>query len=510
MIGRLRSLGCGLLWAALIASLYLPMLWARFDFVDDGNLVYPAAPLPLAQRLHLTWEKIVANYTHLGPFRPVLWVHWDVQAEMLGADAPRWRLWRLTWTLLATATFLVLLRELHIGRVAALLTTALTMWSPAPNEIWRSLTLSEGVAMPYAIGALVCAVRGGRSRRAWPWDVAGAACVLAALGCKNTFAALVPAQLLLRVAPDGEALVPALRARGARAALLALPLLLPIAHFAVFLRGWHPGQYEPGLPSWRQLVRMIDRVQAGVSFGYMAPGLLAATALLVASGAPAATTGWNDWCRIAVAGGRDVWRRHRAAGRAGVALLLFGVGVYLPIPAAEGRYAIPAVWGAGLLIGALLSEAERLPRNPWRHAVVALLACGLVAVAVENLLRQDKTAARAAMLWDALEFVEQHAAPGAAVAWQSGADMNVGEGIHFYWHLRGRGHGDWSLEVLDADGAAQARPELPALARPPTLLLAAVGDAPRRGDWTVLQTFARSYHFGRRQHACVLWARAAP
>ena len=63
--------------AALLASLYLPTLATRFDFIDDGNLVYPSGPMPLGQRLHLVWEKIEANYRHLGPFRPVLWCHWE-------------------------------------------------------------------------------------------------------------------------------------------------------------------------------------------------------------------------------------------------------------------------------------------------------------------------------------------------------------------------------------------------------------------------------------------------
>src|SRR5262249_18018083 len=163
-------------------------------FIDDGNLVYASGPMPLGQRLEVVWRKIVANYEDLGPFRPVLWLHWETEAELFGADAFHWRLGRLAWMVLAAGVLLWLLRARGIRGGAAVFTAAVAMWNPYRNEIWTSLTLSEGVAMPYALLGLVCAVRAARSPRPWKWDIAGAICVLAALGCKNTFAALVPAQ----------------------------------------------------------------------------------------------------------------------------------------------------------------------------------------------------------------------------------------------------------------------------------------------------------------------------
>ena len=60
-----------LLGAVLLPCVYLPTLQTPFDFIDDGNLVYPAPPLPVGERLHRVWQRIVANYQHLGPFRPV-------------------------------------------------------------------------------------------------------------------------------------------------------------------------------------------------------------------------------------------------------------------------------------------------------------------------------------------------------------------------------------------------------------------------------------------------------
>ena len=134
----------------------------------------------------------------------MLWAHWELVAELCDGDVLSWRIARLVWSMLATGMLLALMRELRLGAVPSLLAAALAMWNPYRNEIWTSLTLSEGVAMPYALGGLVVC-RPGESRS----DARGrgtwrrcSAC-LAALGCKNTFAAIVPAQLYLRMYADG-------------------------------------------------------------------------------------------------------------------------------------------------------------------------------------------------------------------------------------------------------------------------------------------------------------------
>src|SRR5204862_6906889 len=122
---------------------------------------------------------------------PGLWAHWELAAELFRADRLRWRLARLAWSGLAVAVLLALLRELRLRPLPALFAAAVAFWNPYRNEVWTSLTLSEGVAMPYALAALWCAARGNRSERAWPWDLASALGVLAALGCKNVFVALI-------------------------------------------------------------------------------------------------------------------------------------------------------------------------------------------------------------------------------------------------------------------------------------------------------------------------------
>ena len=113
----------------------------------------------LRDRLDLAGRKVAANYEGLGPFRPVLWAHWELQAELFQASAWRWRLARIVWATLAAAALLRLLLTLDIVPRAALFATALAMWNPWRNEIWRSLTLSEGVAMPYALTPPWCAQR---------------------------------------------------------------------------------------------------------------------------------------------------------------------------------------------------------------------------------------------------------------------------------------------------------------------------------------------------------------
>ena len=91
----------------LLAALYLPTLATPFDFIDDGNLVYPAASgLSLNEHAELWWEKVESNYEHLGPFRPTLWVHWQLQSNLFGGDAFTWRLYRFIWCGLAATMLL--------------------------------------------------------------------------------------------------------------------------------------------------------------------------------------------------------------------------------------------------------------------------------------------------------------------------------------------------------------------------------------------------------------------
>jgi hypothetical protein len=496
-----------LIGALVIPCVYLPTLATPFDFIDDGNLVYPAPPMALGERLALVWEKVVANYEHLGPFRPVLWVHWELAAELFQADPVRWRAARLAWSALAVASLLALLRELGVRPLPALFAAALALWNPYRNEIWTSLTLSEGIAMPYALAALWCAARASRSRVAWPWEVASALGVLAAMGCKNIFAALVPVQMYLRVfagvpcprlCVGMEAQTCPRKAVGmapviARACVMALTLLLPIGHYAYYRLNWHAGQYPPGGPTMLQLSRMLRALPGAMSFDFLGVGLaLALAAVIVAK-----------WSGAVLGAGR-----YRTAWVAGGLLLLCGIAVYLPIPAMSGRYTMPAVWGLDLMLAAFLSVLAEVPAVRWRRAASVGLAVGLAVVALANVGRQEKFAARTELLWQTVHAVERTAVADTRVAWLSGPALNVEEGIHFRWHLLARGRGDVAVELFDEHGRPEERCELPAgreRERPEGWAVTGSPQPPSGGPWALRQSFRQDYWAGRRHFECHLW-----
>ena len=92
MIAHNRPFPLWLLAAGfLFAFGYWPTLAAPFDFMDDGNLVYPTPGLTARGHVELWWDKVAANVEHLGPFRPVVWAHWQLQANLFGADPLAWR-----------------------------------------------------------------------------------------------------------------------------------------------------------------------------------------------------------------------------------------------------------------------------------------------------------------------------------------------------------------------------------------------------------------------------------
>jgi hypothetical protein len=483
-----------LLGAVLLPLVYLSTLTTRFDFIDDGNLVYPTRGLPPGERMQVVWGKIVANYDHLGPFRPVLWCHWELAADLLGGSELGWRLTRLAWCGLATLMLLWLFAELRMAPWAALVAAAVAMWNPYRNEIWTSLTLSEGVAMPYALLALVCACRAPRARRPWAWDLLGAAGVLTALGCKNTFAALVPAQMFLRLAPDQGTLREGWRRHGRRALLLGLTLIAPLAHFVYFKLHWHPGQYVTDGANTAQFRRIVSNLSGAISADFVGPGLALAVVAQVVG-------------RWRVAGGPIRWfgegiARQRAALGAGLLLVLGGTVLYLPVGNISGRYSMPAVWGLDLATGALLTGLAGLRPTNWTRVAWGALALGLAGVMVASVGKQQKFAARARLLWEALEYVEREAPRDARVAWMCGDSLNVEEGIHFQWHLNARGRRDVHVGLYDENGQPLRRTELPAPDGEPVLAIAA---APAdRGGWQVRQRFVDLYWGGMRRCECYL------
>lgn len=481
----------------VLALLYLPTLATPFDFIDDGNLVYPApAGTTVEGHLDRYADKVAANVTHLGPFRPVVWAHWEVSANLAGGDPAVWRLSRLVWCGLAATMLLAFLRGLNVPAPAALVAGLAAMANPYRNEIWTSLTLAEGVAMPYCLLALTAARKASGSPRPGKWDALAIVSLLAALGCKNTFAALVPAMLALRLLPDGVRLTAAVRANAGRVPVYLAPLLLPAAHFVYFKLNWHPGQYETPGPSLGQLGKMLGWLKgaAGADFLGVGVGLM----LVVVWRARRSARQTQVETRPPTRPGH-----YRALMVAAGLLLAAGVAVYLPLPMMAARYTMPAVWGVDLALALLVTATLAAPAGWPKRLAVAGVAAGLVGLVAASYGRQEKFAARARLLWDALHHVEATAPPGTRVAWVGGETsagaLNVEEGIHFQWHLFHRGRGDIRVGLVDAAGAPVPRVELPPLAGPPDYRLA-MGQSPAASG----VEFAAAYRLGRKRLTCRL------
>ncbi len=486
-----------LVGGAALALGYLPSLTTPFDFIDDGSLVYPApGDSSAADYVRGWWDKVRANVAHLGPFRPVLWVHWELFANAFQGDAVAWRVSRLVWCGLAATALLWLMRELGVPPAAALTAAAAAMWNPYRNEIWTSLTLAEGVAMPYALLALVAARKAAHSPAPARWDALAFVSFLAALGCKNTFAALLPALLALRVWPDGVTWRAGWSANRWRVGAYLLPLALPAAHFVYFKLNWQPGHYETPGPSLAQVSRIAFWIKGAASLDFLGVGLLGVAAALYCNRRQAPSP-------------RDLVARYRALVVASACLFAAGVAVYLPVPIMAARYTMPAVWGFDLAFALSLTALWSRPRTPLRSFATVGILAGLAVMVVANVGRQQKFAARSRVLWDALAHLEADAPPGARIAWVSGETsstaLNAEEGIHFQWHLSHRGRSDLRVGLVSETGRPIPREELAPLDGEADYRLAMSPATDPR--WRRAHEFAAGYWLGQRQFRCLLDAR---
>lgn len=483
-----------LLGGLLLAAGYLPTLSAPFDFLDDGNLVYPTRGLSAGQHVSLWWDKVRANVEHLGPFRPVVWAHWQLAANVYGDNPAAWRAGRVAWCGIAAVMLLWLMRELKIPPVAALVAAAAAMWNPYRNEIWTSLTLAEGVAMPYAMFALVAARKASTAeRRRWAWDIAAVLGLLFALGCKNTFVALIPPMILLRTWGG----VDDLRAKVLLAAGYTLPAALAVGHL-VYLK-LHPGpcHYDTPGPSWHQAGEFASWLKGTAGVDFLGVGVLAVAGVL----------GWTRWRRyltpsppLSMNGEGSEVRTAILPLAFGLLLLVSGFVVYLPVDIMCGRYTMPAVWGVDVLFAALLGRFLTLPPSWPQRVAWAAVAVGMAALVVAGAGRQEKVAARSRMLWQLLDRVEKTAPHGAVAEWVSGSseqgELNAEEGIHFYWHLLHRGRADVRVRLVDTTGELVHRVELPPPPGEPRYRIAAhPSDSPA---WRTTANVSVPHHFGRR------------
>jgi hypothetical protein len=238
---------------------------------------------------------------------------------------------------------------------------------------------------------------------------------------------------------------------------------------------------------------MLRSVSGAVSIDFMGPGL--ALVLLTLGIAR-----WRAGPENAEGATRSAFIRPIVL--AAVALVVFGIGIYLPIGAAAGRYTMPAVWGLDLLIAALLTALADVPRGAWRRTAHAAFGCGLAVVLAANVGKQGRFAARADLLWQALECVEREVPTDTCVAWPGrpgeiapSQELEWAEGIHFGWHLQARRRPDIALHFDDDSGPAAPVFALTGRNQPP------------EGDWQLLHEFSSPYWLGRRCYHCYLWER---
>jgi hypothetical protein len=195
-----------------------------------------------------------------------------------------------------------------------------------------------------------------------------------------------------------------------------------------------------------------------------------------------------------------------------ILLVAGGIFVYLPMSMISGRYAMPGVWGLDILFALLLSRLVAVPDSTLKKAAFAGVCAGLAAVMIANVGRQEKFAARAKMLWDALHHVEATAPRGSKLAWVSGdslrGGLNVEEGIHFQWHLYHRGRGDVQVGLFDETGSPLDRTELPRLAGEPDYRMYGVVAADPPKQWEEERAFAAAFWLGRKRYDCHLSRRA--
>jgi hypothetical protein len=336
------------------------------------------------------------------------------------------------------------------------------------------------------------------------WDLAGALCVLAALGCKNTFAALVPAQLFLRMTPDGIPLWSAWRRHALRAAPLALTLIAPIAHYVYFKLHWRPGQYVPGSPTFAGVRQYLFTFIRAMSLDFLGAGIgLTVVAVFVARRKPRNIGEGRATSKDRFENLDSFNGRYRAAIGAGLLLLIAGIAVYLPMNASAGRYTMPAVWGLDLALALLLTALFSAPRTLWRRTAEAALACGLVATAFSANDKHQKFAAKIDLLWQTLETIEREAPPNARIAWYCGAsgsgDIDAESGVHFQWHLAARGRPDVSLVYVNDSVSPNVPATRPSVKSEPTFAFWTQTNPDAAKHWAEWRRFTASYRAGMKQ-----------
>jgi hypothetical protein len=422
-------------WVCIaVVAVYAPTLDEPFDFEDDGLIVHSQRASGQGPTLlQAIWTRACGEAQTIGPFRPVYWAYFAFQQRWFDGNPAGWRWCRLTLLALATWFSLQLFSDLGIPRGAANWTVLLAMIGPLRSSVWYRLGFGEGLAAPFALLALVAAVRGSRSGNVTGWDVVGWIAAMAAILTKNVFSAVVPAQILLRVWNESSTELSSVRSRWKPALFLAVTLAAPMVHVLYFATQVPAdGHYALSVPSPARVGRMIRAVWLAAGGEFLLVGFALSLATIL-------------YDRFSV-GPRTVGSRPIGLRRAAIlacALVVAGIVVYVPALGDDhpaGRYTIPAVWGADLLVALLLAYVSRTPMTMLKCGSFLGLIVGGVLISAVNLYQQHEFFGRCRVLWQVV--VQLHrAAPGQPVVVAAGA-LSPGEIVHLRGHLAGSGQTD--------------------------------------------------------------------
>jgi len=415
-----------LITAPLSITVFFP-----FDFVDDGCLVYRESP-GIAKRV---MEKTISEFHTRGPFRPMTWLHWELQAELFDQNAFMHRLARLGLAFLTAWLMMIFFNQMGCSNLPSAVASSILMLTPYRGEIWLSLGLTEAFFLPYCMLSLISTIRASQSHKLTIWDMVSWVSATAAIACKNTSVAIIPALLLLRAWPVGALFQP-WNVRGPLC-FLASPAVFFIAHLIAFKLDTTPKEYSTSLPGLGHFLAWARALSRASALEFIGPGLL----IIVFS--------------IFFA------RRHPPMGQGirrifatSLLLIFFGVGVHIPINGVSGRYsAIPGI-GLDLIIGFAIQNSLDSKLSTISKWGLGLVMAGILVALATDLNKGLKQSNRSLLLWEVVGYVENHFDTQSQCQWLAESkpeknNLGKSEGIHMGWHLKNRGIYQGSFKTCD-------------------------------------------------------------
>lgn len=183
----------GAMWSG---DLWWKDSWYAILTATDRPL-HPQLAYVVGDQFASFWGYAFERDADLGRFRPLFWALLRVESELLRAHPLLWiletHLIGITACLLLYATA----RRLGLGAIAALLVPLWVML--AGRRLWTELQLAEEPALLLTSVALYAFLRGA-DQRSRAWDSFGLTCAACAGLFKESFAALLPALVLYRIA----------------------------------------------------------------------------------------------------------------------------------------------------------------------------------------------------------------------------------------------------------------------------------------------------------------------